>query len=556
MSTISENIIAVTNQKLADQQKVEDAKAAIRLKGVDVPVDTKLGDLDAKIALIDEWVAPADWIQLEEPADNEILLLASDINPYYAFLVAVVGGYTVDWGDGTVDNWASGTTASHTYAVGTGQACSRGYTTFKIRIYAQTPANNITVFRMPNVSLQNYTNTLLVVKYGTQGLTTLNQSFWNEITINGKFFARSSGYIEYVQLPYSLTSCTDYGRAFRDLYSLKKIRMPYVYSSGFLNFGECFLGCGQLRSIDYNVSELNISLMNYAHGNNIRLKSAKLPAIVNGCTRFSNTFGGCSSLEKIVLPIINTDTQFNTAIQNCISLKEIIFNESWNNRIITFQGNNGVKLERTDILPTMKCTGNGFATAFQGWMFRNFYFPTNANNSSLTDINGMFQSNIVKTIIGFPALPNVTNYASLFRYCWYLTDVDNLDQLGDTTSNMDLASAYQECYSLNPAGGLRVRNKITGRFILAGVDANNKAALQALLFTNPAAVSTWAGASPQIDISYCSMEAAALNALFTSIIATSASFSGKTIRITGNPGDATCDTTIITNAGGTVNKTT
>lgn len=541
-------------------QKIRESKEAIRLaiaaKGVTIPADTKLADYDDKIALIDEWVAPADWIQLEEPNDNEILLLASDINPYYAFVVNVTGGYTVDWGDGTVDNWASGAIASHTYAVGTGQACSRGYTTFKIRIYAQAPANNITMFIMPTVNLQNYMNTLLVVKYGTQGLTTLFQSFWNEVTINGKFFARNSAYIEYVQLPYSLTSCAQYFRAFRDLISLKKIRMPYIYSSSPLNFGECFLGCSQLRSIDYNVNELNIAQMSNAHGDNIRLKNAKLPAIINGCTRFSNVFAGCSSLEKIVLPIINTDTQFKSAIQNCISLKEIIFNDSWNNRITTFQGNNGTKLERTDILPAMKCTGNGFATAFQGWMFRNFYFPANENNSSLTDISGMFQSNIVKSIIGFPALPNVTNYASLFRYCWYLTDVDNLDQLGDTTSNMDLASAYQECYSLNPIGGLRVRNKITGRFILAGVDANNKASLQALLFTNPAAVSTWAGASPQIDISYCSMEAAALNALFASIIATSASFSGKTIRITGNPGAATCDTTIITNVGGTVNKTT
>lgn len=150
----------------------------------------------------------------------------------------------------------------------------------------------------------------------------------------------------------------------------------------------------------------------------------------------------------------------------------------------------------------------------------------------------------------------VSDYTYAFYLCYKLKNIDNLDQLGNTTSNMDFTNTYAGCYSLNPVGGLRVRNKITGRFVLAGVDINNRAALQALLFTNPAAVSTWAGASPQIDVAYCSMEAAALNALFTSIIATSASFSGKTIRITGNPGAATCDTTIITNAGGTVNKTT
>ena len=50
------------------------------------------------------------------------------------------------------------------------------------------------------------------------------------------------------------------------------------------------------------------------------------------------------------------------------------------------------------------------------------------------------------------------------------------------------------------------------------------------------------------------MDATALNAMFTSIVATSApgALSGKTISIFGNPGAATCDTTIITNEGGAV----
>lgn len=152
-------------------------------------------------------------------------------------------------------------------------------------------------------------------------------------------------------------------------------------------------------------------------------------------------------------------------------------------------------------------------------------------------------------------MPNSTNIGGAFRFCHSLKNIDNLEHFGNTTSPMNLDSTYLQCYSLNPVGGLKVRNNISGRFVLAGVNTNNRAALEALLFTNPNAVSTWAGASPQIDVAFCSMNTAALNALFTSIISTSASFAGKTIRITGNPGADSCDTTIITNAGGTVNKT-
>lgn len=539
-------------------QKIRDSKEAIRLaiaaKGVTIPANTKLADYDDKIALIDEWVAPADWIQLEEPADNEILLLASDINPYYAFRIDVTGGYTVNWGDGTVDNWASSATASHTYTVGAGQACSRGYTTFKIRIYAQTPANKISYFRVPSVTPKIFYNSILIVKFGTTGITTLFESFWNENTIGGAYLTHTSPYIEYVQLPTNFTYCTSFMRAFRDLSLLKKIRMPSNYSQNNIDFSECFFGCGQLKSIDYNSTTMNIYLFNNAHNGNIRLKKIKLPEVVNGCTRFSSSFNGCQSLEEIILPVINTQTQFNAAIQNCSSLRRLIFNNSWNGKINTFQNNGNNKIEDTSIVPSLICTGSGLSQAFMGWLLKKAYFPV--NNGALTDISSMFQGNLIEEIIGFPELSMITNYSGIFRYCRLLKTVDNLDKLGDTTTNMDLATAYEQCYSLNPAGGLKVRNKITGRFILSGANSTNKAALTALLFTNPAAVSTWAGSSPQIDVAYCSMEAAALNALFTSIIATSASFSGKTIRITGNPGAATCDTTIITNAGGTVNKTT
>lgn len=64
--------------------------------------------------------------------------------------------------------------------------------------------------------------------------------------------------------------------------------------------------------------------------------------------------------------------------------------------------------------------------------------------------------------------------------------------------------------------------------------------------------STWGGTSPQVNVSYTSLDATALNTLFTDLVATAGGFSGKTINITGASGAATCDKTIITNSGGSV----
>lgn len=552
MSTISENIIAVTNQKLADQQKVEDAKAAIRLKGVDVPIGTKLGDLDAKIALIDEWVAPADWIQLGEPNDNEILLLASDINPHYSFQIVVSGNFIVDWGDGTVNTWASWSFAQHSYTVGSGQACSRGYTTFKIRIYAQTPANQITEYYTGiNTNVKTaVSNGLLQVKFGTRYIGFGNQ-FANRATPTLR-----SHHIESIQYPLSMDrpGTNGFSDSYRECFSLHVCRLPLSVKITGINFDQSF-NFTKVRKLDlsgFPVIDYFLSAFQSA-----RLIELKLPATITYSSNQGNSFSGVM-VDTLILPTCVNNIS-SAQFLNGFRGRKVVFNSSWENRCLSLNTMLAGCTYLTDVnFPLSVNLSDGVINTFMSGcaLIKSFRWPDNIGIAP-TSANNLFLSCFnLETVTNFPALSSLTTYGGAFNMCYKLKNIDNLHLMGDTTTGMNHDATYAGCYSLNPAGGLRVRNKITGRFIIAGVDVNNKAALQALLFTNPAAVSTWAGSSPQIDISYCSMEAAALNALFTSIIATSASFSGKTIRITGNPGSATCDTTIITNAGGTVNKTT
>jgi hypothetical protein len=551
MSTIEQNLTALAAQKVADQASVSAAFASVAKKGVTVAIGAKLADIHTHIDLIETpylWVAPTDWIQLEDPSNNEILLLIADSIPIISFNVTVLGGYVVDWGDGIVENFASATKSTHTYTVGSGQACSIGYTTFKIRIYAQIPTNPITRFYVMNTNFATKLNSLLWAKIGTLGLTSLRYAFFSEVN-NGECV---SVFLQSIELPTVLGSCIDFYAMMANAIDLQYVKMPLEYSSSPISFGATFMGTVNLKTFNFRTTSINISTMlNCFSGSG--MESIIFPNTVSGCSSFANALQNCIKLRKVVLPDIDTDCSCQYMVDGCISLESFTFTISWNNHIIVTDAiMRGCKNLFTVNFPIIKTASLWYAFSSAKIKTLNFPVITTLNGLDAT-FNGMSD---LETINNFPAMNSISSLVLTFNNCYMLKNIDNLDQLGNTTSSMDLATTYAGCYSLNPVGGLKIRNKITGRFVLSGVNSTYLAALSSLLFTNPNAVSTWGGASPQIDIAYCSLDATALNALFTSIINTSASFSGKTIRITGNPGAGTCDTTIITNAGGTVNITT
>jgi len=536
-------------------QKIRESKEAIRIaiaaKGVTIPANTKLADYDDKISLIDDWVAPSDWIQLEEPNGNEILLLASDMNPHYAIKVEVVGGYIVDWGDGTINEWASGATASHSYTVGSGQACSRGYTTFKIRIHAQVAANNITAYKtwVSPSSFSGISNGLLWAKFGTKNIS-FSFLFGNRSPVV------CSSYLESVEMPQIMNTTVLYMiDAFRDCLSLVKFKMPEQLGTNSSGSVDTTFNGVKIRHLDFSAID-TFTAGSLGIGNSYLktfIPPKKLDFGTNGQCGYNL---GASDLGMMVLP--NTDNNI-VGFLSYYRGYGIKFNDSYENKIISLSSffSSCQNLHDLTFVNSVNLTNGNISYMMNSCLLmKSFRFPDNTG-VPITNINNAFAYCYnLETVTNFPALNSATNVSRAFFMCNSLKNIDNLDQLGDEITGMDLAETYAGCYSLNPVGGLRVRNKITGRFVLAGINGSSPAALQSLLFTNSAAVSTWAGSSPQINVSNCSMDATALDALFTSIIATSESFNGKQIRITGNPGADTCDTSIITDAGGTVNLTT
>src|SRR4030042_1368042 len=242
-----------------------------------------------------DWVAPADWIDISNVANNEINLLVSDKCVGYAFAVTTLSGtYSIDWGDGTIEaNRVSGTTYQHQYIEGAGQLCSEGYTTFKIRIYGAS--SNITSFKIKRTTyqLRAQNQAYLWAQFGTLGITDYSNSFYY---ISGSDSSKCRE-LKKVVIP-SFTNCTTTSNMFNNCSALTYIIVPPSWGS-VTNTSNMFYNCFALTSIILPTSwgsVTNTSYMFYACSS---LTSIILPTSWGSVTNISNMFYTCYAMKNI-----------------------------------------------------------------------------------------------------------------------------------------------------------------------------------------------------------------------------------------------------------------
>ena len=220
MGTIAEKL-----SRLA-QTKTE-IKAAIAAKGVAVPDADTFATYPAKIAAIPTGSAPeepaiwkpcSDWIDIRAnlPANGISLLVCDLAYRTPAFICTTSSGtYAVDWGDGSpVENFASGVRAQHTYVKGAGQACLRGYTTFRINITSP----NLTRFYVVRSSVNSSSPEnwgLLWAIINAPTITALSNAFYN----GNNVMATMLEHCTICDLPL----CNGAGQAFPGCSSLKEV---------------------------------------------------------------------------------------------------------------------------------------------------------------------------------------------------------------------------------------------------------------------------------------------------------------------------------------------
>lgn len=300
------------------------------------------------------YVRPSDWPPLPTPPLNAISILTAvfptSVNSI-SLKITVVGGYTVDWGDGTVNNWASGVQAEHTYNYVTlnTSVTSRNYKTSIIQISTQTPGSGITAFdfgtksstfstfsagsqQWLDITVNTPSATGILFSNGTQRSSFLEQttilSVGNATTLNSAWIQCFR--LQSCVLPTNFGStATTISNTWNRCESLVNITLPSGFGAAVLDANSMFSGCMSLRNIifpaGFGTLATNFSNLFAACP---ALYSVSFPSGCGAaCTTLDSTFFQCDSLTSVVLPAGFGPgvTTLNNTFNGCISIENILF---------------------------------------------------------------------------------------------------------------------------------------------------------------------------------------------------------------------------------------
>jgi hypothetical protein len=394
------------------------------------------------------WVRPVDWITIVPPPSNEVIYLVSDISPIYTisttFTRLASQNIYIDWGDGVIDTVSTlSASTTHTYTVGGGTVCSRGYTTWKIRVYGDLGA---TITNVKFIQTPNYTLLPIGLLEGYHGDGTLS-------TAATLFYGQGGGinatYLEYFKFPDSMTT------------------------SGPI-FNETFFGCRSLAVVVMPTSAPNntsfANTFNLCH----ELQSIILPSDCTLVTNYSNTFVGCYNLHDITLPTsmdlvtIMSNTFQNTQIQNitlpplplcttyasafasCVYLTYIKFT-SFNLTpfAISFSSTfNGCNNLQQVIFPPFASTSTlTFSSTFSScYNLKNVAIPTNITIPATGFTSTFFGCYSLLSISLPTTMPSVTSFLNTFAQCASLQSITLPTTVG---ASINLSSTFSGCSSLS-----------------------------------------------------------------------------------------------------------
>jgi surface protein len=265
------------------------------------------------------WVRPASWIAMPTITPTEqkvaaLFLVGDNDSNFVAFRFS--GDYTVDWGDGNIENVAAGVTAEHNYVFSSLSASTEiGPVGSKVRqamiVIRPQAGQNLTSasfdFRHSSLGATTYTTPILEITLSAPNCTTLaiggttgNLRLLDQCTI----------------LSHNVINASN---MFNVCASLKSV--PLFNTSSVTNMTNMFSGCTSLQSIPlFNTSSAQ-NMANMFSGC-VSLKSVPL-FNTSSVTTMTNMFNSCSVLQSI--PLFNTSAAINmgSIFSGCRSLQSI-----------------------------------------------------------------------------------------------------------------------------------------------------------------------------------------------------------------------------------------
>jgi hypothetical protein len=565
-------------QDAQNWQNTDTAKGAIfssiEGKGVTVPAGSKLADVPALIDSIQTggeqtgWQYPSAWPDIKNVGDDEVLLLVTDGIPLRLnVFTSGTGGWHIDFGDGTSGNYVSNSTVVKDYYGASGfSICPlTGRKIWLVRITASGDSH-ITYYyiRKPEDTIGPGAGVLIAAAVGGMYFTRWSDSSYGPFTTTNTNAAVGSNII-YCKIK-SFGVATSFNNAFYNCNSLRKVEIPDSFSS-VETLRYAFYNCYSLTDITLPTSwglVTDVAQLFYSCSS---LKAVTLPTSWELVKTCYGMFCNCYSLTDITLPTSwGLVTDVSRLFYNCSSLKAVTLPTSWE-LVKTCYGMfcNCYSLKLVDI-PASWDNVTSVASMFSYSSITSCVVPVLTNVANASSMFSNCSSLIDCTVLGWG---NALSISNMFSNCMslrqltlpstpgsFLTDCSNiitqntsayikyinLDYVGSLTADTDISLPY---FEVGEDFSVTFHARLSRLRISASDNYHNNHLISVRL-DNPN--SQFGGYSPQVDVSNGRLSAAALNLLFSDL----PTLSGKTIKITGNPGAATCDKTIATEKGWTV----
>ena len=322
--TIADQLTLLGNTKTA-------IRDAIEAKGVAVGA-IPFANYPGKIAQISsgggggssQWQRPSDWLTLPTltSADNKFVGLHAVYEDANFVALTAAGAYTVDWGDGVIENYAADVVAEHKYDYSTydtagATLCSRGY---KQAIITVTPQSG-KQFTLININKRHSTLTSSLVSSGFLEVS-IAGSYVTGVCIGNSTVGGAGLNIIHALLESasvicpSLANCT---AIFRNCYSLRHI--PQLDTSAVTNMSYMFYYCYSLQTIP-QLDTSAVTNMSYMFNYCYSLQT--IPQLdTSAVTNMSNMFNYCYSLQTIPQLDTSAVTNMSNMFNGCYPLSSM-----------------------------------------------------------------------------------------------------------------------------------------------------------------------------------------------------------------------------------------
>jgi surface protein len=304
------------------QAKIDEKEAirlAIETKGVTVDPSVLLSGYPTKIDEISQgstgYQRPADWLEIDSlvvDLDEKFVGLYAIYEDSNFISVKVTGAYTVDWGDGIVENYTSGVQCYHQYdyADFVGTESTRGY---RQAIVTVTPnggtLTNIDLQKKHNQSgLPSYTLGWLDIKMSGANISsmTIGESIYKLALLEQFSFIGSN-------------LVTNMYNMFYNCYALQTI--PLLDTSSVTNMHQMFSNCYALQTIPLLDTQAvnNMTQMFYTC-----TALQTIPLLdTSAVTSMSQMFLYCYALQTIPLLDTSSVTNMHQMFYYCYTLQSI-----------------------------------------------------------------------------------------------------------------------------------------------------------------------------------------------------------------------------------------